>query len=106
TRAELRALLKRLGMTAVFVTHDQEEAFALSDRIAVLSRGHLQQPGTPEELYARPANAFVAGFLGRANFLPARVEQAGDGALACRLETGQVWRASAGDGTSTAPGAS
>jgi iron(III) transport system ATP-binding protein len=105
TRAELRALLKRLGMTAVFVTHDQEEAFALSDRIAVLSRGHLQQLGTPEELYARPANAFVAGFLGRANFLPARVESAEDGALACRLETGQVWPASPMDGAASAPGA-
>jgi iron(III) transport system ATP-binding protein len=70
TRTEIRALLKELGMTAVFVTHDQEEAFALSDRIAVLDRGRLQQLGTPEELYARPANPFVAAFLGRANFFP------------------------------------
>ncbi|HEU0013103.1 MAG TPA: ABC transporter ATP-binding protein, partial [Longimicrobium sp.] len=85
TRDELRALLKQLGMTAVFVTHDQEEAFALSDRVAVLDRGRLQQVGSPEELYAAPANAFVASFLGRANFLPATVEGA-DGALAaCRL---------------------
>jgi sn-glycerol 3-phosphate transport system ATP-binding protein/multiple sugar transport system ATP-binding protein len=64
TRDELRALLKRLGMTAVFVTHDQEEAFALSDRIAVMSRGVLQQIGTPEELYTQPANTFVARFIG------------------------------------------
>ena len=93
TRAELRALLKRLGMTAVFVTHDQEEAFALSDRIAVLNRGELQQLGTPEELYALPANPFVAGFLGRANFLPATVESVDSDALACRLAAGPVWRA-------------
>jgi iron(III) transport system ATP-binding protein len=98
TRAELRALLKRLGMTAVFVTHDQEEAFALSDRIAVLSRGELQQLGTPEELYARPINPFVAGFLGRANFIPATVESADGGALACRLAAGPVWRARTPDG--------
>jgi ABC-type Fe3+/spermidine/putrescine transport system ATPase subunit len=98
TRAELRALLKRLGMTAVFVTHDQEEAFALSDRIAVLNRGELQQLGTPEELYARPANPFVAGFLGRANFLPATVVTMDGDALSCRLAAGPTWpaRASAG----------
>jgi ABC-type Fe3+/spermidine/putrescine transport system ATPase subunit len=93
TRTELRAILKRLGMTAVFVTHDQEEAFALSDRIAVMERGHLQQLGTPETLYAAPANAFVASFLGRANFLPATVESV-DGEMAiCRLAAGPVWRA-------------
>jgi iron(III) transport system ATP-binding protein len=98
TRAELRALLKRLGMTAVFVTHDQEEAFALSDRIAVLSRGELQQLGTPEALYATPANPFVAGFLGRANFLPATVESVDGDALAYRLAAGPIWRARAPDG--------
>ena len=94
TRGELRALLKRLGMTSVFVTHDQEEAFALSDRVAVLDRGRLQQVGTPEALYASPANAFVASFLGRANFLPATVESVdGDDMAACRLAAGPVWRA-------------
>ena len=73
TRTELRALLKRLGMTAIFVTHDQEEAFALSDRIAVMSEGRLQQVGPPEQLYQNPANVFVAGFMGRANLLQATV---------------------------------
>jgi putative spermidine/putrescine transport system ATP-binding protein len=92
TRDELRALLKRMGMTAVFVTHDQEEAFALSDRVAVLSRGHLQQVGTPEDLYAEPANAFVAGFLGRANFLPARVVARDGPDLVCDV-AGVRWRA-------------
>jgi ABC-type Fe3+/spermidine/putrescine transport system ATPase subunit len=94
TRDELRALLKRMGMTAVFVTHDQEEAFALSDRVAVLSRGRLQQVGTPEELYANPANAFVAGFLGRANFLPARVVGRDGADWVCEV-AGVRWRARA-----------
>jgi ABC-type Fe3+/spermidine/putrescine transport system ATPase subunit len=85
-------------MTAVFVTHDQEEAFALSDRIAVLNRGELQQLGTPEELYVRPANPFVAGFLGRANFIPAYAESTDGDTLACRLAAGPVWRAQAPDG--------
>ncbi|HEY0154317.1 MAG TPA: ABC transporter ATP-binding protein [Longimicrobium sp.] len=98
TRTEIRALLKELGMTAVFVTHDQEEAFALSDRIAVLNGGRLQQLGTPEELYARPANPFVASFLGRANFFAATVESAEGGMLLCRLESGQRWRAVRADG--------
>ncbi|HET6765020.1 MAG TPA: ABC transporter ATP-binding protein [Longimicrobiaceae bacterium] len=95
TRDELRALLKRLGMTAVFVTHDQEEAFALSDRIAVLSHGRLQQVGTPEDLYAAPANAFVAGFLGRANFIEARVLGGDGGDIVCELPGGGRWRARA-----------
>jgi iron(III) transport system ATP-binding protein len=104
TRTELRALLKRLGMTAVFVTHDQEEAFALSDRIAVMERGHLQQIGTPETLYAAPANAFVASFLGRANFLPATLESM-DGEMAiCRLAAGPVWRARLSADAPRAPG--
>jgi iron(III) transport system ATP-binding protein len=93
TRDELRALLKRLGMTAVFVTHDQEEAFALSDRVAVLNRGRLQQLGTPDALYGAPANAFVASFLGRANFFPATVESVDGDHAACRLSTGAEWRA-------------
>jgi ABC-type Fe3+/spermidine/putrescine transport system ATPase subunit len=82
TRAELRALLKEVGITAVFVTHDQEEAFHLSDRIAILDRGRLQQVGTPEELYHQPVNAFVAAFVGQANFLEGRLlERRGSVAL-------------------------
>ncbi|HEX2095561.1 MAG TPA: ABC transporter ATP-binding protein, partial [Longimicrobiaceae bacterium] len=104
TRVELRALLKELGITAVFVTHDQEEAFALADRVAVLDRGRLQQHGTPEALYGAPANAFVAGFIGRANFLPAVVESRESDRVVCRLEGGARWEARAGDGA-PAPGA-
>ena len=78
-----RDLLKRVGITAVFVTHDQEEAFDLSDRIAVLRGGRLQQLGTPEELYREPANAFVASFVGRANFLAGRLLSVADPAGEC-----------------------
>ena len=69
TRRELRQLITRLGITTVFVTHEQEEAFELGDRIAVLHRGRLEQIGTAEELYERPATLFVAEFVGRANVL-------------------------------------
>jgi ABC-type Fe3+/spermidine/putrescine transport system ATPase subunit len=67
TRRELRQLITRLGITTVFVTHEQEEAFELGDRIAVLHDGRLEQIGTAEELYERPATLFVAAFVGRAN---------------------------------------
>jgi len=70
TRTEIRRLVKELGITALFVTHDQEEAFDLADRIAVMSAGKLRQLGTPAELYREPADRFVAGFVGRANFIP------------------------------------
>lgn len=88
TRIELRALLKRLGMTAIFVTHDQEEAFALSDRIAVMHAGQLQQVGPPEQLYHHPANMFVAGFMGRANMVRARVSGMQGDRLSCEIAGG------------------
>jgi ABC-type sugar transport system ATPase subunit len=71
-RAELRDLHRRLGATMVYVTHDQVEAMTLADRIVVLRDGRIEQTGTPRELYERPANTFVAGFIGspRMNFLP------------------------------------
>jgi ABC-type Fe3+/spermidine/putrescine transport system ATPase subunit len=69
TRKQLRQLISSLGMTAVFVTHDQEEAFALSDRIALLSKGVCQQVGTAHELYGSPVNEFVARFIGKSNIL-------------------------------------
>jgi iron(III) transport system ATP-binding protein len=71
TRRELRALVERLSLTAVYVTHDQEEAFALCDRIAVMSDGRVHQIGAPRELYDNPANVFVAKFLGRNNLIRA-----------------------------------
>jgi iron(III) transport system ATP-binding protein len=76
-RRELRDLQRRLGMTAIFVTHDQEEANTICDRIAVMNEGVVQQVGTPVELYERPANLFVASFLGSANILEGEVAGSG-----------------------------
>src|SRR5919112_1440919 len=75
-RTEIARLQKRLGITTVYVTHDQTEAMTLGDRVAVLKRGVLQQHATPRELYENPANLFVAGFIGSPpmNFLPATVK--------------------------------
>jgi putative spermidine/putrescine transport system ATP-binding protein len=70
-QSELRSLQRRVGITTVLVTHDQEEALSLSDRIGILGAGHLQQIGSPLELYRRPANRFVAEFVGQANLLEA-----------------------------------
>ena len=67
TRRELRQVITRIGITTVFVTHEQEEAFDLGDRIAVLNGGHLEQVGLPVDLYEHPVNLFVATFVGRAN---------------------------------------
>src|SRR5437879_576091 len=76
TRRELRALIKRLGITTLFVTHEQDEAFDLGDRIAVLSRGRVEQVGTADVLYEQPATLFVATFVGRANVLRGAPAQA------------------------------
>src|SRR5690606_13574163 len=75
-RAEIARLQRRLGTTTVYVTHDQTEAMTLGDRVAVLEAGVLRQCATPRELYERPANLFVAGFIGAPpmNFVPARIE--------------------------------
>lgn len=76
-RRELRSLQKSLGLTTVIVTHDQEEANTISDRVAVMNGGKVQQVGTPTELYERPANLFVAQFLGTANVLEGQMTNAG-----------------------------
>jgi ABC-type Fe3+/spermidine/putrescine transport system ATPase subunit len=72
TRGELRELVTKLGLTAVYVTHDQEEAFALCDRISVMSEGRILQTGAPRQLYEHPALSRVARFLGRNNLIVAR----------------------------------
>ncbi len=69
TRQEVRAILRRSGVAAILVTHDQEEALAFSDRIALMRAGQIEQIGTPQEVYAQPRTAFVASFLGRSNLL-------------------------------------
>jgi iron(III) transport system ATP-binding protein len=76
-RSELKLLQRKLGLTAIYVTHDQEEANAVADRIAVLDQGQIQQVGTPVALYDRPANRFVASFLGTANLIDGRIEPDG-----------------------------
>jgi iron(III) transport system ATP-binding protein len=76
-RAELRKLQRKLGITAIYVTHDQEEANAIADRIAVLDQGRIQQIGTPLDLYDHPANRFVATFLGTANLVEGQIDAAG-----------------------------
>ncbi len=73
TRREIRELIRRVGITTVLVTHEQEEAFDLSDRVAVLRDGRLEQFGTPDELYDNPATPFVAGFIGRTSTLAGKV---------------------------------
>ena len=82
---ELKQIQRTVGITFVYVTHDQEEALTMSDRIAVMSEGVLQQVGSPEEIYEQPANAFVAGFIGISNLLPGVVED-----HSVRLRTGEL----------------
>jgi spermidine/putrescine transport system ATP-binding protein len=72
---ELRGLHRQVGSTFIYVTHDQEEALSLSDRLAVMNAGRVEQVAVPEELYQAPANGFVAGFIGDANFLNAEVQE-------------------------------
>ena len=84
-REELSRLQRQLGITTVYVTHDQEEAMAISDRIAVMQAGRVAQVGTARELYRAPRSVFVAQFIGRVNLLPARVVRAGPGATTVTL---------------------
>lgn len=93
-RLEIRRIQRELGITTVLVTHDQEEALSVSDRIAVLSDGQLQQLGAPNELYHEPANRFVAEFVGKMNLLPASRLDAGR----YRLTSGDEIRAANADG--------
>jgi spermidine/putrescine transport system ATP-binding protein len=91
-RKEMQIELKRqqheTGITFIFVTHDQEEALTMSDRIAVMSNGLIQQVGSPHEIYERPLNRFVADFIGDTNFVEAVIEETSDGAALCRLAGG------------------
>ncbi|MBG9917510.1 ABC transporter ATP-binding protein [Bacillus sonorensis] len=83
---ELRRIQKRVGITTILVTHDQEEALSLSDRIGVLGNGRLQQLGAPLDVYRKPANRFVAEFIGQVNLLEARAEERQDSTGAYRYE--------------------
>jgi iron(III) transport system ATP-binding protein len=90
-RGEIEKLHRRLGITTVYVTHDQEEAMAISDRIAVVESGRIAQLGSAEELYRRPASPFIAGFIGRANLLRGTVRGMSDGDVVLDL-VGQTIR--------------
>src|SRR6187200_2250629 len=80
-RAEIHQLQRRLGVTTIYVTHDQVEAMTMGDRVAVMNTGHLQQVDTPQTLYDNPVNEFVAGFIGSpsVNLVEARLEQSNGG---------------------------
>ena len=80
-RSEIRAIQRELGITTLFVTHDQEEAMAMSDRVVVMTGGRADQVGTPDEIYNRPATRFVAEFIGALNLLPGRLRDPGTGAV-------------------------
>jgi spermidine/putrescine transport system ATP-binding protein len=91
-QVELKALQETVGVTFLYVTHDQEEALTMSDRLAVMADGRIEQVGTPTDLYEEPASTYVAGFLGVANLMPARaVGRDGDGRCRLRLGDFEVW---------------
>jgi spermidine/putrescine transport system ATP-binding protein len=87
-QVELGALQKQVGITFLYVTHDQEEALTMSDRLAVMNHGRIVQLGTPEEVYSEPVDAYVADFLGVSNLMDAQVEPGGHGRKSCRLRLG------------------
>ena len=102
-RVELRALQRRLGVTSVYVTHDQEEALAISDRVIVMNVGGIEQIGTPEDIYNRPKTRFVADFVGSANLIAGRITTAAatPGPVNFELAAGltlQAWAAHAPHG--------
>jgi spermidine/putrescine transport system ATP-binding protein len=92
---ELKRIQTEVGITFIYVTHDQEEAMTMSDRIAVMRHGRIEQLGTPEELYERPTTAFVAGFLGVSNLLDGSVIGSDDAWISVRLPDGSTLRAPA-----------
>jgi len=93
-RSELKALQKRTGITFIFVTHDQEEALTMSDRIAVMNRGQIQQLGSALDVYEKPVNRFVADFIGDTNFVIVEIIGAENGWMRCRGAAGLEFMAS------------
>jgi spermidine/putrescine transport system ATP-binding protein len=96
---ELKRIQREVGITFVYVTHDQEEALTMSDRIAVMSDGRVEQIGTPAEIYDNPASVFVAGFIGQANLWPATVTEHAAGATRVSALGGASLYGSCGDST-------
>ena len=89
-QGELKALQRRLGSTFIYVTHDQEEALTMSDRIAVMNRGRLEQVGTPEEVYNHPETKFVADFIGESNIIEGYIENMTDDSIEVTMESGKA----------------
>ncbi|POR04022.1 ABC transporter [Alkalispirochaeta sphaeroplastigenens] len=87
-RLEIRRIQKTFGITSIYVTHDQSEAMTVSDRIVVMNKGQVMQVGTPFEIYSRPANYFVADFIGRVNFIPCTVVSEDAGTLQVEYQNG------------------
>ncbi len=102
---ELKRIQREVGITFIYVTHDQEEALTMSDRVAVMNLGRVEQLATPQEIYDRPASQFVAGFIGLANLLPATVERADSHEVTLTLPAGG-WTAAGADGRSFSAGES
>jgi spermidine/putrescine transport system ATP-binding protein len=94
-QVELKRIQQDVGITFVYVTHDQEEALTMSDRIAVMNHGAIEQLGVPEEIYERPRTTFVAGFIGVSNLMPGEVVSTGTGTAELRLDAGVTVRTGA-----------
>jgi spermidine/putrescine transport system ATP-binding protein len=94
-QVELKRIQQDIGITFVYVTHDQEEALTMSDRIAVMNHGAIEQLGVPEEIYERPRTTFVAGFIGVSNLMPGEVVSTGTGTAELRLDAGVTVRTGA-----------
>ena len=103
-QVEIKEIQQRLGMTVLYVTHDQEEAMSMSDRIAIMNHGRIDQFGPPGEVYERPANPFVGRFLGEANLINGMVVAEDDEILRLRLPSGAELRAPRGNCCGTGPG--
>ncbi|MFK7746694.1 MAG: ABC transporter ATP-binding protein [Roseobacter sp.] len=95
---ELKHIQRETGITFIFVTHDQEEALTMSDRIAVMSAGEMQQLGAPRDIYERPENMFVADFIGDTNLLDVSVEDIKDGRATCKMDSGHMINCDAVEG--------
>jgi len=89
---EIKRIQRQLGITTIYVTHDQQEALIMSNRIAVMNRGRIEQVGRPEEIYEKPANLFVAGFVGESNLLKGKIEGRVESAWLIRTDSGLVLR--------------
>jgi spermidine/putrescine transport system ATP-binding protein len=96
-QVELKRIQQDVGITFVYVTHDQEEALTMSDRIAVMNRGVVEQLDDPEEIYERPSTTFVAGFIGVSNLMPGEVVSSSTGVAELRLDAGPTVRVGAGE---------